>query len=232
MLLILAGIVLGQKRGGRWIALAGVALLLVFSLPVVGERLIDQLQRQYAPLSIAQCPRADAILILGGMVREVQRDPELPDWGEAVERFEHSIALYRAGKAPTIILTSGAGNEENGSEGVHLRRAALAHGVPANAIQQTAFSAITAEEAANVAALASRSGIRSIILVTSAFHMPRAMLLFERTGLKVTAFPVDYQTRFDGIYFAEDYLPDAEGLLKSQRTFRELFGLLVYAVKR
>ncbi len=231
MLLMLTGTVLGPKRRGRWFCFAGIGVLLFCSLPVIAEGLIDQLQRQYPPLSIAQCPRADAILILGGMLREVQRDPELPDWNDAVDRFEHSIALYRAGKASKIILTSGAGKDKD-TEGTHLRRAALAHGIPADAILCTARSGNTEEEAAHVAALASQNGIRSIVLVTSAFHMSRAMLLFERTGLKVTAFPVDYYNRFDSIYYAEDYLPDADALVKSQRAFRELFGLLYYAIRR
>ena len=232
LLLILVGILLGPKRRGRWFAFAGIVILTICSMPIIGDRLIDQLEKRYPPLSIAQCPQADAIVIPGGIVSDVQRDPELPDWHEAVDRFEHAISLYRAGKAPTIVLTSGAEEDGKDVEGGHLRRAAIGHGVPPKAVLQTTRSGNTADEAVNVAALASRNGIRSILLVTSAYHMPRAMLLFERTTLKVTAFPVDYQTRFDAVYHAEDYLPDGEGLVKSQRAFRELYGLLFYSVKR
>ena len=228
MLLILIGAMLGPKRRGQRFTFAGIAILTICSLPFVSDRLIYQLEKRYPSFSISQCPRADAIVILGGILNEIQRDPELPGWHEAVERFEHTVTLYKAGKAPIIVLTSGAEDRNEQTEGAHLKRAAIGHGVPANAILQTTMSGNTAGEAVNVAALAARKGIHSIILVTSANHMPRAMLLFERTGLKVTAFPVDYQTGFTHTYKAEDFLPDAEGLSKSQRAFRELYGLLFY----
>ena len=229
MLLILIGLVLDPKRRGRWLSIAGISILTICSIPFVSDRLIYQLEKRYPAMSISKCPHADAIVILGGILSEIQRDPELLDWHEAVERFEHAVTLYKAGKAPAILLTTGMENDAQ-TEGAHLKRAAIGHGVPANAILQTAKSDNTAGEAVNVAALAARNEIRSIILVTSANHMPRAMLLFERTGLKVTAFPVDYQTGFDHTYNAEDFLPDAEGLAKSQRAFRELYGLLFYTV--
>ncbi len=170
--------------------------------------------------------------MLGGILGDIQRDPELPDWHEAVDRFEHSITLYKAGKARAIILTSGAKQNGKDEEGMHLRRAAIAHGVPSDAILQTIKSENTAEEAANVSALAASHGIKSILLVTSAFHMTRAMLLFERTGLQVTPFPVDYQHGFDNVTYMESYLPDPEALSKSQRVVREFYGLLFYTLKR
>ena len=71
-----------------------------------------------------------------------------------------------------------------------------------------------------------------IPLVTSAFHMRRAQYLFERQGLKVLPFPVDFQARgrWAGPLWRDptQWLPSARGLDDSSRALRELIGRLVY----
>ena len=88
----------------------------------------------------------------------------------------------------------------------------------------------TAEEAVAIARLL--PGRPRILLVTSAFHMRRAQRLFERQGLVVQPFPVDFQARgaWAGPLWRDpsQWLPSARALDDSSRALRELLGRLVY----
>ncbi|MCK9229711.1 MAG: YdcF family protein [Syntrophales bacterium] len=90
----------------------------------------------------------------------------------------------------------------------------------------------TAEEAAAVAALLDsmvwdRKRPR-VLLVTSAYHMRRSLLLFRRHGLEVVPFPVDFQVSPGKERTFLDYLPQAEGLRQTGRALRELYGYWYY----
>ena len=94
----------------------------------------------------------------------------------------------------------------------------------------------TAEEAIAIRQVLQRSQSSAtsmrILLVTSAFHMRRAQRLFERQGLKVFPFPVDFQARgqWVGPLWRDptQWLPSARALDDSSRALRELIGRLVY----
>ena len=88
----------------------------------------------------------------------------------------------------------------------------------------------TAEEAAAIRQLLP-TGAR-ILMVTSAFHMRRAQRLFERQGLNVLPFPVDFQARgrWAGPLWRDptQWLPSARALDDSSRALRELIGRFLY----
>ena len=86
----------------------------------------------------------------------------------------------------------------------------------------------TADEAAAVKKMALGN---KIILVTSAFHMPRAQMLFENEGLEIVPYPVDFKSlTADSVTFM-DYLPNAGSLAKTELGMRELIGRLYYWLK-
>jgi uncharacterized SAM-binding protein YcdF (DUF218 family) len=91
----------------------------------------------------------------------------------------------------------------------------------------------TAEEAREIAGQLPMGS--AVVLVTSAFHMARAQRLFERQGLKVVPFPVDFQATgtWAGQPLADPlrYLPAAAGLDSSSRALREWLGRLLYGVR-
>ena len=73
-------------------------------------------------------------------------------------------------------------------------------------------------------------GKPSIILVTSAFHMPRAKMLFERQGFSVEPFPVDFQNSDRPRTTILSFVPSAQALAKSETAMREGMGILYYSV--
>ncbi len=85
----------------------------------------------------------------------------------------------------------------------------------------------TQDEAQAVAKLAYEKKFKKVILVTSAFHMQRAKLLFEGAGLIVEPFPTDFRSSARK-YTILDFLPSASGLYGSEFVIREMIGRLYY----
>jgi uncharacterized SAM-binding protein YcdF (DUF218 family) len=87
----------------------------------------------------------------------------------------------------------------------------------------------TADEAVAVKELISTS--KRIILVTSAYHMYRAKRLFEKEGIEVITFKVDYKVARSLKTTIMDFLPDAGNLQKTETASREIIGRIFYLVK-
>ena len=154
------------------------------------------------------------------------------------DRFLAGLDLYRAGKAPRLLFTGGASPFRPGQppEGQRYLQEARQLGIPAAAMASTPPVVNTAEEAIAIRQLARADCHRPTHPAdpagTSAFHMRRAQRLFERQGLKVLPFPVDFQARgrWAGPLWRDptQWLPSARALDDSSRALRELIGRLVY----
>jgi uncharacterized SAM-binding protein YcdF (DUF218 family) len=92
----------------------------------------------------------------------------------------------------------------------------------------------TAAEADALAGFAALLHWKRVLLVTSAFHMPRAMRLFRGCPAEVIPVPVGFQSPAPGQPPADAgltrYLPQSEALAHSERGLREYLGILVYSV--
>ncbi len=227
--LLLLAALLSRKR---WPAGAALLLLYVLAIPYTSDRLIGLIENRYPRLAADECPPAEAIVVLGGAVSDLVKNA--PEWTEAVDRFEQGVALYRAGKAPRLVFGGGTlpWVGRNYTEGDAMAAAAVSHGVPAEAIRVVREVGNTAEEARGVAELARKEGFRRIILVTSAFHMPRAALLFRRHSLEILPFPVDYQAVKGRPVTLLSFLPQGTALLNSEAAFKEFYGLVYYLLRR
>ena len=108
--------------------------------------------------------RSDAIIVISG--------------DEGLARFREGVRLYRAGWAPTLIL-SGAAREGDDSNAAAMQRLAISEGVPPWAILADHEAEDTYGNAVYTRALMREHGLRSAILVTSPYHLHRAVLTFE-----------------------------------------------------
>lgn len=162
---------------------------------------------------------------------------KVSEWHDP-DRFLAGLDLYRQGKAPRLLFTSGASPFSPGQppEGQRYLEEAEQLGIPAAAMQSTNPVVNTAQEAIAIHQLLQGSDRSTTtprtLLVTSAFHMRRAQRLFERQGLTVIPFPVDFQARgqWAGPIWRDptQWLPTAAALDGSSRALRELLGRLVY----
>jgi uncharacterized SAM-binding protein YcdF (DUF218 family) len=231
---VMALVLLGTLARIRWLVLLGVALLFISSLPVVSQRLVGWSEQGMTRGTSADAPEVDAIVVLGGMTSAaLTKTGRTFEWSEGVDRFMGGIDLLRAERAPRLIFTRGQvpWMRAMRPEGEFLAEEAKAIGIPASQLSLTRVAANTAEEARAVRALVDSLGVgRRILLVTSAFHMPRAERLFEGQGLTVTQFPVDFRRDLRA-RTPMDFLPEAEALEDTDRVLREFIGRGYYRLR-
>ncbi|NOL47996.1 hypothetical protein SynMITS9220_00239 [Synechococcus sp. MIT S9220] len=229
-------LLLGLIARWRWPVIMAVALLWVFSLGLVSQMLWRWLEAPWHRHASAEAATADAIVVLSGGRHPAPGRERISEWHDS-DRFLAGLDLYRHGKAPRLLFTGGVSPFRPGQrpEGQQYLEEAQQLGIPAAVIKSTPPVVNTAQEAIAIRQLlrVSTRGANSprILLVTSAFHMRRAQRLFERQGMKVEPFPVDFQALggWAGPIWRDptQWLPSAEALDGSSRAFREVFGRLI-----
>lgn len=233
MLLVWGGI-----RGSRWPVLSAFVLLWIFATPLTSEALWRWLEQPYqrrTTAAVLQNARPAAVVVLGTGRHAAPGPARMSEWIDA-DRFFGGLdafaQLRKQGDAPQLIFTGGwwPTQPDLPPEGDVLRERAMALGVPADAVVSTAKVRNTADEAKEVAGMLPAGS--TVMLVTSAYHMPRARRLFERQGLTVLPFAVDFQA--SGAWAGHplrdplNCLPTAEGLGSSSRALREAIGRTIY----
>jgi uncharacterized SAM-binding protein YcdF (DUF218 family) len=215
---------------------AAFALLWVASLPVVAQYLTTSIEEQYPARTAQDAPKADAILLLGGALSGAW-PPRRPVFsiGPSAGRVWQAAALYRAGKAPWVVISGGnqPGTEGEQPEGDAIAEMLVVLGVPPQAIRRETTSRNTRENAANVREVLREVGTRRVILVTSALHMPRAMktlqLVWAAEPLEVIPQPTDVQGP-DRMQSAKVWLPSLDGLQGVTKALKEFAGMAALAI--
>ena len=234
IVVVLALVLVGLfKKRFAYIAVAA-ALLYVGSMPIVSEALFRQIESGEVKLTPHDVPQADAIVVLGGMLSWVPSKQGLvTEWGDP-DRFFAGVDLMAAGRAPALIFTGGKFPWDLGleAEGHVLKRYAQRMNIPAEKIWVTEDVQNTEQEAREVGKmLAVASGERKkIILVTSAFHIKRAEMLFAKTGLEIFAYPVDFKSAQTALT-PMSFLPNVSALGTTDAAIRESLGLVFYKLK-
>jgi uncharacterized SAM-binding protein YcdF (DUF218 family) len=225
-----------SRRCSRTLIALPLALLWIFSAPVVADRMMRSLEDRYPYCPDSAYPVADAVFVLGGGILGARNRPGVDaERGATADRFERALGLYTSGRAGVLVLSAG-GPRDSGElgEGARLKLIALQHGVPPDSIILTREMRNTAAEADALAELAVRLHWQRVLLVTSASHMPRAVRLFRKCPAVIIPVPVNYQTpdagKPSGSGGLDQYLPQAEALARSERACREYLEILFYSV--
>ena len=211
--------------------LAALFLLIFTSSPIISNEVIQYLERAELRKSPADVHNADAIVVLSGMIEPIQGFHGLMyEWNDP-DRFFGGIELMKANKAKEIIFTGGKmpwQSDEINSEGEVLSKFASEFGISSSQIILTKNVQNTKDEALAVKEALINSKNPKIILVTSAFHMPRSKKLFENQGIEVQTYPVDYKA---GIFELTpmSFLPSADAFRKFQFAWREMIGRFYYS---
>jgi uncharacterized SAM-binding protein YcdF (DUF218 family) len=231
LFLIIFLIILGITFKSNKINLSGVIILIFFSLPIISNKLISYLERNYVIEDISTIEKADAIVVLSGMLKTIKVNDKLNyEFNDGVDRILSGIELFKNNKASLLILTKGQLPWSLGiPEGEYLRNFAINLGVPEQNILLTNSAQNTDQEAKSIKKILNSNETR-IILVTSAFHMPRAKKIFEAYNIKVIPFAVDFINSHRKIVFM-DFLPSAASFNKSSFAIRELIGRFYYNLK-
>tara|TARA_B110000008_G_C16838792_1_gene511751 strand:+ start:229 stop:969 length:741 start_codon:yes stop_codon:yes gene_type:complete len=231
LFLIFFFILLGAFLKSKKITLIGFLILFFFSLPIVSNKLIFYLEKDYSPQNLSTLNEANAIVVLSGMVKTIKTESGFNyEFNGAIDRILAGIELFKNNKAPLIILTRGKVPWQIGlPEGEYLKNFSIKHGVPRANILLTEKVQNTDQEAKSVRKILKSDNIK-VILVTSAFHMPRAQKVFEATNIKVIPYAVDYKRSTNKITLM-DFIPTAGSLAGTSKFTREMIGRLYYNLK-
>jgi len=226
-----AGLVISLRRPGlgKTIIALSLALLYAASAPVFANRLIGYLEEAGGPPTvISKTGKAGAIVVIGA-----GRNANAPEYGGdtlnmfALERVRY--AAYLARKTGLPILASGGSPRGGEVSEARLMKTALEEDfhVPVRWMEEKSRN--TFENAVMSRAMLEGEGINTVYLVTHAWHMARARMVFEQAGFDVIPAPTGFSTREKVSVFS--YIPSGKSMLDTSLAVKEMLGIVWYSLK-
>ncbi|ERJ95053.1 hypothetical protein HMPREF1992_00865 [Selenomonas sp. oral taxon 892 str. F0426] len=212
-----------QRTAGLFAALS-LALYLL-SIGAVSDRLMGSLERTY---EVPAHPEGDVIVMLGGgAIADVQDVDGVGMLAQSPSsRLLTTLRLHRLYNLP-ILLSGGQVFSDTGSEAEIARRVLLSLGVPDEMIYVETRSLTTGQNARYSAEILRSEGFTHPILVTSAFHLPRSVLNFEKEGVAVTPYPADFWVSGNPQLYLVKFAPNAIALLTNTVYLQEKLRIFV-----
>ncbi len=201
----------------------GFAVLILFSNPYLSNLALSALEKE--PVSLTRS--YDVGIVLSGMVEAGFTAPNQDQLNENFDRLVEAVKLYKDGTIKRILISGGAADIlfPDYNEGMALVKLTKIMGVPKQDIVWEDTSKNTYENAVYTAELLNGHS-HDLLLITSAFHMRRARACFEKAGLSVTEYPVDYKGRTE---FRWKYLlPGSDAFQNWNIVLKEIVGMVMY----
>lgn len=221
------------RRRRRLYGAAGLAVLLLASSPPIANALLWRLEHS-APSTYRADVTYDAVILLGGVVDEQATAASgQPSYNDNVERLIMTHRLLRDGNARIAIVSGAASSEEFAAygESAVLARQLEDWGIAKERIISEDKARNTRENAVYTKEIARARGLSRVLVVTSAFHMPRAAECFAAVDMKVDTLGVDYRADPPAYLGLGKFLPRAHSLGITAMVVREIFGRVVYRVQ-
>ena len=206
-------LVIGLVMKRSTFSVFGLAILLIFSNPLFAEWAIRQAEKPFVPINIVTLQKSDFVVVLSG----------------DVARFETALRILENGKADKMIVTAGITPWERKklSDGHQYLNIAKQRGLNPENIMITEVAQNTEQEVLEISKIIPIKS--NLTVVTSAVHMTRAKMLFEKAGFNIVAFPIKF---FSGHKTTPmSFIPSASALHRSTRIYREFQGRLFYRLK-
>jgi len=231
LFLLLIGTVLiwtRWNRAGQWLVSIVAMILLIPTLLPVSNFLLWPLEERFsAPVELSD--KISGIIVLGGaenaLITSTRGQPAL---NEGAERLTTFVALARRYPAARLIYAGGTGalSQQNYKSNETARQLFVQLGLNTDRVLFDSQARNTAENAANSLKLLGQKPEGNWILITSAYHIPRAVGIFRKIGWNVIPYPVDYKTtgqlRFDWKFASlHNFIQFSKGL-------HEWTGLFIY----
>ena len=226
----------GWARWGRRFVTIGAILLLVAGLSPLGNALILPLEDRFPRADLAAGPAPTGLIMLGGADdRLVGKARGVPALNEAAERVYETVLLAK--RFPEAKVAFSGGNTgilySSDSEAEGERPLLVGLGITPDRLIIEDKARDTYENATFLKTMLGKQDLLGPnsrwLLITSAYHMPRAMGVFRKAGLKVEPWPVDYRTRGPAD-LTRPFDKVSEGLRRVDIATREWVGLLAYWV--
>ena len=232
VLFLVAGLVLllftKRQKSAKCLVLAGTVILVFFSYDPGSNLILRPLESPPPSLPAASGAPAPWVVVLG---HGLSVDERMPWTGQlssnTMVNLAEGIILYRQRPGSKLLLSGGKGFEKE-SEADMMSRVAFALGVPAADIVREDQSRDTE---AQVRFIRERVGEKAFVLVTSASHMPRAVLLFKNLGMTPLPAPTAHLALADGPLSPGKFFPKPSALRKAELAVHEYLGILWIRVK-
>lgn len=240
LLLLMGGLLAHRRRWGPWLSVAGLALLWLASMPLTSRQLAWRLEERAARMTPALLPRADAVVVLGGGLLPALPPRRRVEVTAAGDRLLTGVELMRQGLAPWLLVSGGrvtfTSKDPAPTQARSAASLAASLGVPSDKILLSEQGRNTADEARALDRLARSRGWRSVLLVTSASHLPRSVATFRRlTKLRIIPVGCDYQLPARDAFGSPtpssaliDLLPHADALALTSLAMKESLGQWAY----
>jgi len=217
----------GRKRATLWLIVVAGTVAYLGSIATVGDALLGALERQFPALPENPVPQVDYIVVLGsgyeprhGIPVTAALDPD------GLARVVEGVRLMKRIGAARLVLSGGAPQGRLPSA-IGYRQLALQLGVPQSSLLVLDKPLDTHQEANEIAALL---GGKPFVLVTSAYHMPRAMRLMQQVKAHPIAAPTGHRVNGTACWGWRRLLPTSDGLRKTEQALHEYLGLMAIAV--
>jgi uncharacterized SAM-binding protein YcdF (DUF218 family) len=208
---------------------AGTALLWLAATPIVAESLL-RLVEGAPPRQPVQYGDARAIVVLGGGTYV-----GAPEYGAdtanmwTLERLRYVARLYRL-TSLRVLVSGGNAAGARSSEAEQMREILQQDfSTPVSWMEDASLD--TLDSAIRTEQVLRSQGIRKVVLVTHAWHMPRARLAFKHAGLETIPAPVGFSTHSSNPRLLLRWLPSAQALVSSRLAWRETLALGWYRVR-
>ena len=214
-----------------------ILLLLVTGNLLIAGKLVQSLEWKHLPPDAL--PNADAIVVLSGKFHPKEYPRQTVEIGANGDRLLYGGWLYKQGKAPKIIVTGAGrpvGKDQTTKVSEDMATLLQMVGIPETVIEIESEARNTYEHAVYCTPIFEQQGIKSILLVTSAMHMPRAMGVFEHLDIDVVPAPTDFYytvgtkpVGWQGKLW--QFIPTWKGLAATSDAIHEYLGIVYYRWK-
>jgi uncharacterized SAM-binding protein YcdF (DUF218 family) len=217
-----------RRSAGKWLIAAGAALAYLASTSLVGNALIAPLESRYPPFDAAQAAGVHDIVVLGSGYDPRDGFPVTSALdADGLARIVEGVRLARAIPNARLLVSGGAlPGFARPAKGYAQMAEEL--GIPPSALVIMDHALNTDQEAREVAALL---GHAPFILVTSAYHMPRAMQLMLRAAARPVPAATGHLLRVQRAADRFGVIPGARGLRKTETALHEYWGLAAAALR-
>jgi uncharacterized SAM-binding protein YcdF (DUF218 family) len=216
-------------RAGRRLAVTSLILLAILGLSPLGNALILPLEERFPPWNAADGAPAGIIVLGGAISPDVSAARSEVALNESAERLTVAAELALRYPDARILFSGGSGALIFGedAEAEFAARVFESFGIPRGRLLLEDRSRNTVENAILSKNLAQPRPGERWLLVTSAYHMPRAIGIFREAGFDVEPYPVDWRTSGSGDAL-RPFPTVGDGLRRTDTAVREWVGLLVY----
>ncbi|SIQ73664.1 YdcF family protein [Bosea sp. TND4EK4] len=214
-------------RLARWLGAVAMAVLVLLAFSPLPRAVIRPLEDRFPQQDAAKGP-VTGIVVLGGAVGMARGDVVL---NASASRMTKAVELARLHPQAKVVFTGGAANLVSAvqyTEADGARRLFEGLGLEPARLVMEDKSRNTWENATFTRRLVEPKPGERWLLVTSAWHMPRAIGVFRKAGFPIEAFPVDYWSRGKPDDFLRPYSRAPRALEIADNGFKEWVGLLAY----